>query len=1158
MLRLGKKPRSAPEGLEGFDLWSLRHGAAALALWPPNADRHAALTALLTDLSRRHKGKGGRTVCAGDWSAWLTSASSERFRGVQPDGLHDAPTDNPVALLGQRRALLGGALEDPGLHFGSWMSALSESLDEVGEDVHLRRALATLQVVADLADRVIRRSDLGACVGPSHHDGCIHAPAPEDYERLCLALVVPQEELGGSDGPVLGALSGLIECAGQSNSLRPLALDPRHGLLVADPFGLTIAALVDAVSSAARSEFLPTLRARLGGAALAVAREAAMNMDWEVEQLDESTLLARADVDCRILLSVHVLADRTAWPHDGIEVAAACRRLAKRARDSAVELSVMAVLADGRPIAIDSMRDLDPTPGSQTPWVCGLAELRLLGDGLRRDPLALPMILERIMRPPWPPGIDIVDVVGIARRLEDAHVQDETVADGTEYLRMRARLMAARHPSPAPDGRGWVNVSRWSGSSDSMLFCCDEPQERFALLARAPGRFFWVVAKAPNVGRNDLAGVLCSMLAYWLVRLGGTNWPELAGPAADVELAMRFEVAVIEGAGPLVLMGNVGRGTCVQVGPGFVHELCRGDNSADRSLVGAVIDWIGGLAPGERARRLEELVPRGRGTFVIWPEASLRSAPRRLAELPCLTSRDRQAVEQEIVALLVNPGQILSFGGDGTIPGLHTVIELLQRRIDHHCRDLMPAALVDLVALHERAARQAIDEAVALPARAAIVASGHELDVPKSLGTRNLALRALIERMSAVPAVGQHSLSRRRSGWLRAAMELLLGIGATVDAVRAGHVRANVIIGFQVGIDVRVGGAMADATERMVGEIIAGAPDAMASVHDDWWTLDPGDSSVPDLRQPVQFGDRRWEAVDDALACEWGIGYGDLLRVIRGISNRADIESTGTVALEAGELVELLRTRTALKTSVIRAGLGRLTLGPLPNHDPLRVKADQPWQTNRARSYLRCPLVALPDGRLVFSSAHVLHASRYLFDLIETDHLDGAKATRTAVIHLSQKRDREFERAVFERCIALGHDARLRVTSLGGARLERPDRDSIGDIDVLVWSSAAKRVWLLEAKRLVPALVGQAIVRQSTRLTNYVKHHDERLRWVQAHRGDLGVEIDCQVGGDWFIGAALVIESPLAGSHLLPLEMPVWIFRDLSARLSTDDTRRGA
>lgn len=269
-------------GLDRFEPFSLAQGAAALALWPPNADRHVALNSLVDALAERPmSSQTGVEIEARHWRRWLASRLSGSFRAIQPAGTHDAPLTIEAALLGKRRALLGGDLEYPDVYYCVWTQAIAGVLAE-GPDRALEDALDLLLAAARLSDHVSRAAILGAYRWP-YHGLPLKLRAPDDAEFDCLreALTITAGQLDAL-GLKRSALERLVRSAGESSRWRPLMWGPDDQLLVADPWRLTVSALVRSSAVVAESSRLPAVLGRLTQGALALVLEAAEDMDWQV------------------------------------------------------------------------------------------------------------------------------------------------------------------------------------------------------------------------------------------------------------------------------------------------------------------------------------------------------------------------------------------------------------------------------------------------------------------------------------------------------------------------------------------------------------------------------------------------------------------------------------------------------------------------------------------------------------------------------------------------------------------------------------------------------------------------------------------------------------------------------------------------------------
>ena len=1147
---------SVAAGLEGYCPWSVAQGAAAVSLWPANADRHVA-TRTLIRAAAALGGTSGPAIDAEGWRRWLASRSSKKLRQTRRDGVHDEPLVGDAVLRGKRYFLLAGALESPALQYGLLVDALCEAL-ATGDDPAFRTALSLLESVARLADRIVRLSGIGGYHWPDHPlERRIGVPDDDEYLRLCRALIFTPDVIG-EEGEGSSDSLALLLAADSESAWQPLRQrKDDETWLVADPWNLTRAGLVHAFALLGRSSRRAEMHARLSAQALAVAIEAARDMDWQIEHVDDFSVLASADVDTRVLIGVAVFPSQS-WELGAPEFEAPDQildrfaQIAERARTFGVQHSLAAVLGDGRCMMISRGSPWMDAHEAEHPWMLGLSDLRLIGDALRRDPLALPSALEWIPRPPWPDALDLVDFIGVGRRAEEIPPDREHIPDdGTEHMHLRARFMAGRHSAPHPDGDHWAEVYRWSGSADPRCFTLVHA-ETFSLLVRLPGRSIWLTCVDPAAGPHDLEGVICRMLTLWLARMAERGFPELPEPLDRAEVTMRFNIELSDLPGPALMTRQSDRYDTLIIGLGFVHAMCCGDNSADRMLIAALLDAAGERSAQRQQELVDETAPAGPGTAVIWPYPSLRSNPPALEPPHLVAPRDRQAVGRAVAGSRVEEDKIFVLSGQEATSPARDLLAVLERGLADRVAALRPESLVALVELHEAAVTQGNNEAILLPARAAFPDGDDHLGEREAVGERDMAIRALIERAAARPPNGEVMLGIRQSGFLRAAAELQIRLGSAFEALRSGEAGGNLVVGPSIGVEVFLEGPLREATTRAGEQLEQAAPDSMRHEHHDWWSSEPREPVRVAVNEPIEL-EGSWRRLDEAFYEEHGVSFGELLRLFRALSQIAEDEPKQVSISPVRELAVCLAEMTLIPPARVQAAISLLTLGPC-DYDGT-APGHRPWRPNRERSYLRKPLVDLGDDRVVWSSQHALKASRYLYELIIAARLRCTGSLSKAVTQVSQELDREFEGVLRDRVIGLGWDARFRVREMGGLRMERRGNEQIGDIDVLAWSPELRQVWLLDAKRLAPGLAVDSMIREARRFEAHVSHHSERLQWVLAHRDQLSTLIGQECVG-WQIQRAIVVNMPLVGAHLARFDMPVWTFWEIPDRLGAISERR--
>ena len=651
-------------------------------LWPDNADRHAALQELVAALAAPNA-VAGPDIRASDWADWLSSTEASALQAIQPDGIYDAPLAVEATFLGRRRALLAGRLQHPAVHYRIWMECL------VGiADPDLETALRLLSATTSISDSIVARADLGSTKWPNHSGPGtpVEAPPEELYLSLRDALQVTV------DGEAMCLFEPLLRGDG---AWQPLVAVSPASLLVVDPWHLSLAALVHAVGRASRSVRFPEVLERVERAMLAAATRAVEEMGWTVCGSEGQRLIARADRDCLVVIGVDaVVPGREEFGKEFVtdceSVEAGWRELAEDARLIGASHSLLALIGDGRAVLIDGDHACLQPNREPHSWIVGIGELQVIGEAHREDPLALPAGLWTIPRPPWPENCTLLDALGIAVQIEERGFAEEALSDGTEHMLQRARIKAMRHPAVLRDLSRWTEVSRWEGAGSARLFRSFESEE-FALLARASGRFLWVSCASAFDRRFDLLPCITTALAFWIDRL--CNSGLLLGSSLQGEVVVHFRVDLDRRPGPQLALGFDEAGIRMTVGPGFVDSFCRGDNEADRTLAAAVISWAedAGAPPPEGL--LDEVLPPGRGTFVIWPSSEVDSNPPLLEFPPPVEPRARQEVERSLAASRVGPAEVVAASDDGLDPVLEDLSRLLETGIQMKLDSLHPNSL---------------------------------------------------------------------------------------------------------------------------------------------------------------------------------------------------------------------------------------------------------------------------------------------------------------------------------------------------------------------------------------------------------------------------------------------------------------------------------
>jgi hypothetical protein len=250
---------------------------------------------------------------------------------------------------------------------------------------------------------------------------------------------------------------------------------------------------------------------------------------------------------------------------------------------------------------------------------------------------------------------------------------------------------------------------------------------------------------------------------------------------------------------------------------------------------------------------------------------------------------------------------------------------------------------------------------------------------------------------------------------------------------------------------------------------------------------------------------------DVAFQAEFGFSVRQLLR-ISDLWRKLAIESQElSGVIEERYMVDLLRESADMTAAQSERFLSRFTLPIRSGWDkdlPARCSKQDvfPWRFRRNLSLLMRPLVQVtadPGGWMI-SAPLFEKSAKYLTGNIYEGRLPDrffvSEKLRSYIGEIVRKHGRAFTEQVADIFRKKGYEVRIEVkmTELGAAR-----DPNLGDIDVLAWSSATGAVFLVESKRLTPALTVREVIqrledfRGDEKRKDSLGKHVRRIKWVQ-------------------------------------------------------------
>lgn len=409
--------------------------------------------------------------------------------------------------------------------------------------------------------------------------------------------------------------------------------------------------------------------------------------------------------------------------------------------------------------------------------------------------------------------------------------------------------------------------------------------------------------------------------------------------------------------------------------------------------------------------------------------------------------------------------------------------------------------LKKLIIQNEALIHEEYSERIRYPSRLACF--GASEDEAERLGrhlietnTASVCSRFLIEFASALHPGGGEELTDEGYDLLLALASEVVNKGFLSDAIHAGisHAELSILPSGRLGIS--------RDSDRYT-QALNGLMNSVASA-----TIDEAVESAVQRAVSESEPDDSFAEAEELAVVEFGFSYTQLslfCSELVNLSHEADQTDVGILAVAA--LADRMTTKFGWPTEVVDSFLDQLTLEPLDDFWSLGADV-MPWRYNRARSYLRRPLIRwVVDGvdTVIFGHRNVIRTS---FEL-HGQHLSGRLKAKTPAMKeaLSRARDQkgeDFEQQVEFALQGRCHPVVRRAYKFGALDLHDVDGLDLGDIDVLAFCPASNTLYVIEAKSLLVARTPRELQNEMSNLVEGEHSAVERLRgrydWVLANR----------------------------------------------------------
>lgn len=379
---------------------------------------------------------------------------------------------------------------------------------------------------------------------------------------------------------------------------------------------------------------------------------------------------------------------------------------------------------------------------------------------------------------------------------------------------------------------------------------------------------------------------------------------------------------------------------------------------------------------------------------------------------------------------------------------------------------------------------------------------GHGPDEIERLGkhlsetnTASVCSRFLIELSSAIQPTGTETPTDEGYDMLLALASELVNKGFLSDAIHVGlsHASLSILPSGRLGI-----ARDSDRYTQALQSLMSSMADA---------TIDEAIQSALDRQNNPDAGTDNFETAEQLATTEFGFSFTQIsifTSELVNLSHERDQYDIGI--LEIAAVLDRMKSKFQWSTAATTSLIDQLSLRKVDNFWSLGADV-MPWRFNRARSYLRQPLIQwdIDDvGCVIFGHRNVIRTSFEMHGQYISGRLRAnSAAMKEALSRAREEKGENFERRVEAELRNYCYPVRRRVDKFGQYDFSNIDGLNLGDIDVIAFHEASKTLYLIEAKSLIVARTPRELQNELSDLIEGPHSAVERLRgryeWVLAH-----------------------------------------------------------
>lgn len=747
--------------------------------------------------------------------------------------------------------------------------------------------------------------------------------------------------------------------------------------------------------------------------------------------------------------------------------------------------------------------------------------------------------------------------------------------------RLDAQTRLDSHTVQLPGAVQHGRVVRAEGSKDQPIYLewhAALGRTRPRLLVETTRASIWVEPESDQPD-EDLAFRLVDTVAFWLAQ-ATTALEKILGSASDRHLLIRVSATQPEEwtqpappADSLGLDSAVNEQTVsIRFGPAFATHCRLAENDGERELVRVLLSSLAELAQhrfgaGELSRYVDAVAPHGDKRRFLIMEGDLLEiiSTDGLPRPRKVQSFDECTVADQLGKHLQEKGRR---SGILTDDQRHSVcnqsVSHLYQQLQALFSKLRPDGLRELlVSRHETLIADRRHHEVIMASHLATFGTDDHTVAEYRSGLvetdkASLASRFLIEYVAATKVEGSDCLSDAAYDRLLAVASEVVHYGRMSDLLHyelSSHSIEMLGSGRLASADPKFDGAIQDTLEKMYRRFANNSSSYYREA------VRRSTSTGPATRP------NGIEELEAAAKAEFGLTFleiGKLFGTI-GCSPFTSLGGVGSARIQ--DLKNHVVDELGWGHSVIDAAIKLFSFDKradfLKPAEPFAATDVFPWRFNRALSYLRRPLLREDEGEtIVWGTRALRQAAEYLCGLCTNAKLKGAKSSKmkTYLGVVANKIGLTFNLAVAKHLEGIdGLVLRTQAKKFDGKRLQRPNGEDLGDVDVLAANPEKKRIWAIEAKGFSLAKTPAELANEREELfgqldaqSGAVSRHLERASWLRSNVDHVQRELKLEVTPGWTVQPVLVIDSDLVTPKLVSPPFPVVLASDLPTWLSQD------